>query len=89
MIQKQVDHIEGLPKHKAYMWLTFIPVEQVRFYYYRKAQSWTYNRIDENNKLAGYTKTDSRLDYDVGYGISVNASINNLLINLINIHKVI
>ncbi|HGN1207324.1 TonB-dependent receptor [Proteus mirabilis] len=75
---KQVDHIEGLPKHKAYMWLTFIPVEQVRFTIMEEAQSWTYNRIDENNKLAGYTKTDLRLDYDVGYGISVNASINNL-----------
>ncbi len=75
---KQVDHIEGLPKHKAYMWLTFIPVEQVRFTIMEEAQSWTYNRIDENDKLAGYTKTDLRLDYDVGYGISVNASINNL-----------
>ncbi len=60
------------------MWLTFIPVEQVRFTIMEEAQSWTYNRIDENNKLAGYTKTDLRLDYDVGYGISVNASINNL-----------
>lgn len=75
---KQVAHVEGLPKHKAYMWMTFIPVEQVRFTIMEEAQGWTYNRIDENEKLAGYAKTDLRLDYDFGYGISANASVNNL-----------
>lgn len=75
---KKIDHVEGLPKHKAYLWLTFIPAEPVRFTVMEEAQSWRYNRIDENDKLAGYTKTDLRLDYDFGHGISANASVNNL-----------
>ena len=63
--------------------------EQVRFTIMEEAQGWTYNRIDENEKLAGYAKTDLRLDYDFGYGVSANALLITSSINLMSTLKVI
>ena len=41
-----------------------------------RARSYQYN--DNNDKVAGYALTGLRVDYDFGYGISANASVNNL-----------
>ncbi|EMQ4857469.1 TonB-dependent receptor [Morganella morganii] len=75
---KDVDHIDGLPKQKVYAWVKVTPIEPLTITLSEEFRAWSYNRTDENNKVAGYALTGLRADYDFGYGISANASVNNL-----------
>lgn len=73
-----VKHIAELPSHKAFVWVKFTPYEPLSLTVTEEARSWAFNYIDSNDKVRGFAKTDIRIDYDLGQGISVNTSINNL-----------
>ncbi|HDS3819041.1 TonB-dependent receptor plug domain-containing protein [Morganella morganii] len=75
---KDVDHAEGLPKHKMYAWVKVTPIEPLSITLSEEFRAWSYQYNDSNEKVAGYALTDLRVDYDFGYGISANASVNNL-----------
>lgn len=75
---KDVDHVEGLPKQKVYAWVKVSPIEPLTITLAEEFRAWSYQYNDSNDKVAGYALTDLRVDYDFGYGISANASVNNL-----------
>ncbi len=75
---ESVWHSAQLPTHKTYMWIKFLPTDPMSITIMEEARTWTYNYIDSDTKIAGFSKTDLRLDYNLGNGISTNASINNL-----------
>lgn len=73
-----VKHVAELPTHKAFAWVKFTPYEPFSITVTEEARSWAFNYVDTDSKVRGFAKTDLRLDYDFGQGISVNTSVNNL-----------
>lgn len=73
-----VKHVAELPTHKAFAWVKFTPYEPFSITVTEEARSWAFNYVDTDSKVRGFAKTDLRLDYDFGQGISVNTSANNL-----------
>lgn len=73
-----VKHVTELPTHKAFAWVKFTPYEPFSITVTEEARSWAFNYVDDNSKVRGFAKTDLRLDYDLGQGVSVNTSVNNL-----------
>lgn len=73
-----VKHVAELPTHKAFAWVKFTPYDPFSITITEEARSWAFNYVDAESKVRGYAKTDLRLDYDFGQGISVNTSVNNL-----------
>ena len=71
-------HAAELPTHKAFAWLKFTPYEPFSITITEEARSWAFNYVDDDSKVRGFAKTDLRLDYDLGHGLSVNTSANNL-----------
>ena len=73
-----VKHVAELPTHKAFAWVKFTPYEPFSITVTEEARSWAFNYVDDESKVRGFAKTDLRLDYDLGQGVSVNTSVNNL-----------
>lgn len=73
-----VKHVTELPTHKAFAWVKFTPYEPFSITVTEEARSWAFNYVDDDSKVRGFAKTDLRLDYDLGQGVSVNTSVNNL-----------
>lgn len=73
-----VKHVAELPTHKAFAWVKFTPYEPFSITVTEEARSWAFNYVDAESKVRGFAKTDLRLDYDLGQGVSVNSSVNNL-----------
>lgn len=73
-----VKHVAELPTHKAFAWVKFTPYEPFSITVTEEARSWAFNYVDDESKVRGFAKTDLRLDYDLGKGVSVNTSVNNL-----------
>ena len=73
-----VKHVAELPTHKAFAWVKFTPYEPFSITVTEEARSWAFNYVDDDSKVRGFAKTDLRLDYDLGQGVSVNTSVNNL-----------
>ncbi|HBO21395.1 MAG TPA: TonB-dependent receptor [Providencia sp.] len=73
-----VRHVSELPTHKAFAWIKFTPYEPLSITVTEEARSWAFNYIDSEDKVRGFSKTDLRLDYNLGHGLSVNTSANNL-----------
>ncbi|QXX82393.1 TonB-dependent receptor [Providencia sp. R33] len=73
-----VKHVTELPTHKAFAWVKFTPYEPFSITVTEEARSWAFNYVDNDSKVRGFAKTDLRLDYDLGHGVSVNTSANNL-----------
>ncbi len=73
-----VKHVAELPTHKAFVWIKFMPNEPFSITVTEEARSWAFNYIDSNEKVRGFAKTDIRFNYDLGHGISINSSVNNL-----------
>ncbi|HDN2511608.1 TPA: TonB-dependent receptor [Providencia rettgeri] len=73
-----VKHVAELPTHKAFAWVKFTPHEPFSITVTEEARSWAFNYVDAESKVRGFAKTDLRLDYDLGQGVSVNSSVNNL-----------
>ncbi|QTF10315.1 TonB-dependent receptor [Brenneria izadpanahii] len=76
--RREIGNIVDLPKHKVFAWATVTPVESFSITVMEEARSWGFNNSDNNDKTRGFAVTSVRLDYDLGRGVSVNASINNL-----------
>ena len=81
------EKLSDLPKHKLAAWLKAQATESFSITLFQEARSNSYSSTEINKKTgekiadfyaAGFGKTDLRADYDVGYGISLNASVNNL-----------
>jgi iron complex outermembrane receptor protein len=68
----------GQPTQTLTSWLTFRPLDSLRFTLSEEARSSSYSNSSGTQKAAGFAVTHLRADYNVGYGISVNASVNNL-----------
>lgn len=75
---KDIGEITGLPKNKLFAWVKTQPTESLSFTIMQEARSWTYSNTDGKQKARGFGKTDIRTDYQVGHGISINASVNNV-----------
>jgi len=75
---KKVDHVEGLPKQKLYSWIAASLVDPITITAMQELRASSYNMSDSNEKVSGFGKTDLRLDYRLGKGISTSFSINNL-----------
>ncbi|EPL9571070.1 TonB-dependent receptor plug domain-containing protein [Providencia rettgeri] len=73
-----IKHVTELPTHKAFAWVKFTPYEPFSITVTEEARSWAFNYVDAESKVRGFAKTDLRLDYDLGQGVSVNTSVNNL-----------
>lgn len=73
-----VRHVAELPTHKAFAWVKFTPYQPISITITEEARSWAFNYVDSEDKVRGFAKTDLRVDYDLGHGLSVNSSINNL-----------
>ncbi|MGV2934581.1 TonB-dependent receptor plug domain-containing protein [Providencia sp. AGC89] len=73
-----VKHVAELPTHKAFAWVKLTPYEPFSITLTEEARSWTFNYVDNDSKVRGFAKTDLRFDYELGKGISVNTSVNNL-----------
>ncbi|WP_272522279.1 TonB-dependent receptor plug domain-containing protein [Providencia sp. PROV202] len=73
-----VRHVSELPTHKAFAWVKFTPYEPMSITITEEARSWAFNYVDSEDKVRGFAKTDLRVDYDLGHGLSVNSSVNNL-----------
>lgn len=76
--RREIGNIVDLPKHKVFAWATVKPVESLSVTVMQEARSWGFNNTDNNDKTRGFSTTSVRLDYDIGAGVSVNASVNNL-----------
>ncbi|MCW2481905.1 TonB-dependent receptor plug domain-containing protein [Candidatus Symbiopectobacterium sp. NZEC135] len=76
--QDEVGKVTDLPTHTLVAWMTFKPWEPVSFTLSQEARSSAYNTSDAKQRASGFTVTNLRADYDVGRGVSVNASVNNL-----------
>ncbi|WP_232625518.1 TonB-dependent receptor plug domain-containing protein [Pectobacterium parmentieri] len=76
--RKDIGNIVDLPKHKVFAWATITPVEPVSITVMEEARSWGFNNSDNNDKTRGFAMTNVRVDYRLGAGFSVNASVNNL-----------
>ncbi|MBN6352796.1 TonB-dependent receptor [Providencia alcalifaciens] len=73
-----VKHVAELPTHKAFAWVKLTPYEPFSITLTEEARSWAFNYVDNDSKVRGFAKTDLRFDYELGKGISVNTSVNNL-----------
>ncbi|MDQ4430908.1 MAG: TonB-dependent receptor [Yokenella regensburgei] len=70
--------ITDLPTQTLTAWLTLKPWEPLSFTVSEEARSSSYSNTDGSQKAAGFAITHLRADYNIGYGVSVNASVNNL-----------
>lgn len=76
--QDEVGKVTDLPTHTLVAWMTFKPWEPLSFTLSQEARSSAYNSSDAKQRASGFTVTNLRADYEVGRGVSVNASVNNL-----------
>ncbi|QCT19201.1 TonB-dependent receptor [Jejubacter calystegiae] len=75
---KEIRHITGAPTQSVNGWLTITPIPKLRLTLSEEARTSSYSTTQYDFKAAGFAVTHLRADYDVGYGLSVNVSVNNL-----------
>lgn len=75
---KKVDHVEGLPKNKLYSWLDIKPIEAIKITAMQELRASSYNYSDSDEKVAGFGKTDIRIEYKLAKGFTTNFAINNV-----------
>lgn len=76
--QLEIGKITGLPKQTLVAWATLTPWQPLSITVSQEARSYSYSDTDGSQKAAGFSVTNLRTDYQIGHGLSVNASVNNL-----------
>ncbi|WP_081298468.1 TonB-dependent receptor plug domain-containing protein [Gilliamella sp. wkB108] len=75
---KKIDHVEGLPKHKLYSWIDFSPTDSMDITIMQDLRYSSYNYSDSNEKVAGFGKTDLRIEYRFNKELSTHIAVNNI-----------
>ncbi|KAA9002550.1 TonB-dependent receptor [Affinibrenneria salicis] len=76
--RKEIGKITGLPTQTLVGWVTVTPWRTLSITASEEARSSSYSSTDASQKAAGFAVTNLRADYEIGHGLSVNASVNNL-----------
>lgn len=74
----EVGKVTGQPTQTLLSWLTLKPRDALSITLSEEARTASYSSSSGKQKAAGFAVTHLRVDYDVGHGVSVNASVNNL-----------
>ncbi|WP_235859139.1 TonB-dependent receptor plug domain-containing protein [[Pantoea] beijingensis] len=70
--------ITDTPIQTLNAWINVTPWKPLTLTISEEARSSTYSNSRGTQKAAGFATTHVRADYDVGYGLSLNASVHNL-----------
>jgi len=73
-----IGKVTGLPNQTAIAWVTYTPWEPLSLTLAEEARSSSYSNSDGSQKAGGFSVTNTRVDYMIVKGLSVNASVNNL-----------
>lgn len=76
--RQEAGKITDLPVQTLNAWLTFKPLEALEITLSEEARSTSYSNSDGSRQARGFAISHLRADYAVGYGFSLNASVNNL-----------
>lgn len=75
---KEVGKIIGLPTQTVIGWITYTPWQPLQLTLSEEARSSSYSNTDGSQRVAGFTVTNLRADYQILKNFSINASVNNL-----------